>query len=537
MGLLERIQNNPIVRNLWARLVKHWRAALAVSIVVFGAASVMGYRAYTHMEHDNRFCTSCHLMDDPYKRFAASKHSTIECHDCHKSTRIEQMEQLYQTVFKNPAKIQKHASVPNAVCVACHESGDSTQWKQVKATAGHRMHMESRDPRLKGLQCIVCHGGTDLHSFAPVQKTCGRAGCHVNQHIRLGRMGDLQLYCATCHDYLARATDIVLDSLGRALTPQAQQCLSCHAMRQRLGDMEIAADPHRGRCGLCHNPHKQTTAQGAITSCTSAGCHTRTDTLAFHKGIPHPEQCVVCHKAHSFRVEGADCTRCHRNIPREPTTRSAAGRPIRDLASTSWDAQVPAAPTSPAGAPRASHGDHRGLKCSACHDSQQRHGALRIRSINDCRGCHHVGAARADCSTCHRNVRPSAPRAITFTLNAGNRSVTHTLRFAHTPHTKFECSRCHTATADRAPTAGDCAGCHADHHATTTTCAGCHQGSAAILAKHKLADHANCAAAGCHGQRGATLPNNRAFCLVCHATQQNHRPGRVCNDCHRVRAA
>ena len=341
MAALDRIRSNRIVVAMGARLARHWRAALVVSVVLLGAGSVAGFKAYHFIEHDNRLCLGCHLMDDPWKRFANSAHSKIECHDCHKSTRIEQMQQLYETVFHNPTKVKKHAVVPNTVCVACHENGDSTRWRQVAATAGHRLHMQSRDTALRGIQCITCHGTTELHAFASVEQTCARAGCHTDQHIRLGRMGDLQIYCSTCHNFMVRSTAVAMDSLGRALSPQAQQCLSCHAMQARLGRMEIAADPHKGECGMCHDPHKQATAKAAVKSCTSGSCHLGVDTVAFHRGIPHPDQCAACHAAHSFRVEGTNCTRCHQNIQHEAPSRRLTSKaeptPAREPATRSLE--------------------------------------------------------------------------------------------------------------------------------------------------------------------------------------------------------
>jgi nitrate/TMAO reductase-like tetraheme cytochrome c subunit len=541
MAVFDRIRNHRFVMAAWARLAGHWRAALVVCVLLASIAAVAGFRAFHYVEHDNRFCLSCHIMADPFARFSRSAHSKIECHDCHKATTGEKLHQVYATLVHNQSHIEKHAHVPNEVCEACHVRGDSARWRQIAATAGHRVHLQSRDSALRGVQCVMCHGGTELHAFASVETTCGRAGCHANQHVRLGRMADLQIYCATCHDFLARTTNVRLDSAGRPMSPQARQCLSCHAMQARLGAMEIAADPHRGQCGLCHDPHKQTTAKAAVKSCTSGSCHVGIDTIPFHRGVPHADQCAACHAAHSFRVEGANCTRCHRNIQQEPPThRLAQGRepqaPMKE-----WGKR-PAA-DSAAGVlqrprfPRFSHGDHRSERCASCHDSSARHGQLKFATDAGCQGCHHTGPAREDCVICHRSVRTGPARPLAFALTVTNRSVSRQVRFAHAPHARVQCSRCHAATPDRAPSRADCSGCHADHHGAAVTCSGCHQGSAAIVADHKLADHATCATGSCHGLRAADLPSTRAMCLTCHSAQQTHRPGRVCNECHRVRAS
>ena len=51
----------------WGRLAQKWRiAAVAVFTVALLVASVAGYRQWHYMQHDNRFCTTCHLMVDPF---------------------------------------------------------------------------------------------------------------------------------------------------------------------------------------------------------------------------------------------------------------------------------------------------------------------------------------------------------------------------------------------------------------------------------------------------------------------------------------
>jgi len=565
----------------WRGLSRGAKAVLTVMAVLLAAAgSVAGYRGYEYVEHSNQFCMSCHLMTDAYQRFARSAHSKIECHDCHKSSRASQMWQLYATVFQKPTAVRKHADVPNAICQKCHESGDSTRWSQVAATAGHRTHLMSSDSALRDIQCVVCHGGTDLHSFASVDQTCGKSGCHTSSQVQLGKMGDLSIYCATCHNFLAQSTAISMDSLGRALTPQATQCLSCHEMRRLLGDLDIASDPHRGVCGDCHNPHTQRTATAAVKSCTDAACHAQAmlDTVQFHRGVTTRDRCATCHRPHSFRVEGGDCLRCHANIRNERplgtrissgrespgATRSAATVPAHGTEATftlndphgagprrpdapsgthrelrvsalfgSSPPQQPAA-AGPVVLPRFSHGDHKAERCAACHDSRARHGTLKVRSAADCRGCHHLGEARADCASCHSPVRTSPALPVTFT-RPGRESVTRNVRFAHSTHTAVRCVQCHADGADRAPTLADCAGCHTPHHESPgSNCLTCHE-NARALTTHRRADHTNCSASGCHDSRAARLPDTRAACVVCHQVQLNHKPGRQCSACHQVR--
>ncbi len=540
------------VLDRWWRLALRWRIAIVgafTALVV--SASVAGYRQWNYMQHDNRFCTTCHLMVDPFQRFSRSVHAKLECHNCHEGRVPEQLHQLWLTVVERPNAIGRHARVPNQVCARCHISGDSTRWKIIAATAGHRVHLESRDPRLKAMRCVECHG-VSLHEFAPVDRTCLQSGCHDQNTIHLGRMARLtDLHCTTCHNFLAEAPGVAVDSLGQPLTPRAAQCLSCHAMQGKITGLDVARDPHQGVCGDCHNPHTQSSPQDV--SCTNAGCHGNWRSVSFHVGVPHPDRCTTCHQPHNWRVDGANCVRCHANIPRETPTRRVAATirtslkaptAVADFASLGgmmvWDtggeSQAPA--RAPAGRVRFSHGDHRGEACSSCHSSRVQHGQLLIKSAADCQRCHHSGPGRDRCVTCHDAASPASAALQTqqtFRLAAGQVTVTRRLPFDHQRHRSIACLQCHTTPVSRAPDGAACATCHASHHTPAANCVACH-GGANALTVHRVTDHPNCATAACHGQRAANLPPSRDMCLMCHTAQTRHAPGKVCEQCHRVLA-
>ncbi|HVO35116.1 MAG TPA: hypothetical protein VMT21_06090, partial [Gemmatimonadales bacterium] len=413
---------------------------------------------------------------------------------------------------------------------------------------------------LAGMRCVECHG-VSLHEFAPVDRTCLQKGCHDANTIRLGKMGQLtELHCTTCHNFLASAPGLAVDSLGQPLTPRAVQCLSCHVMQAKIKGLDIAHDPHGGVCGDCHNPHTQTKPQDV--TCTNAGCHATWRQVSFHVGVPHPERCTTCHEPHSWSVNGKNCVRCHADITRQAPTRGRraallptagssrssllAQTAVADFASSGavvWEdsgAQAQGGrPRSP-GAPavRFSHGDHSSQSCSTCHSSRVRHGELLVKSAADCERCHHVGAAREQCATCHRGATfPSAVLQTqqTYALVAKSATVTRRLPFDHGRHESVPCVRCHTNPVSRAPESAACASCHANHHRPDANCVACHAGANPI-ASHKPSDHPNCASAACHGPRAAGLPATREMCLMCHTTQTRHAPGQVCEQCHKVLA-
>ena len=540
----------------WRRVAPKWRITIAaIFAVAIVSASVAGYRQWHFMQHDNRFCTSCHLMVDPFQRFSRSVHARLECHNCHEGRLPEQMHQLWLTVVERPSAIGRHARVPNEVCARCHISGDSTRWKIVAATAGHRVHLESKSARLEGMRCVECHG-VSLHEFAPVDRTCLQAGCHDRNTIHLGKMSQLtDLHCTTCHNFLAEAPGVAVDSLGQPLTPRAAQCLSCHAMQGKITGLDIAQDPHQGVCGDCHNPHTQSSPQDV--SCTNAGCHATWRTVSFHVGVPHPDRCTTCHQPHNWRVDGKNCVRCHANIPREAPSAQRAGAAgtrtslraptaVADFASLggAWlgemgGAQQGGARRAPGGGGvRFSHGDHRGQACSACHSSRVQHGQLLIRSVADCQCCHHVGPGREQCATCHDTAalgRAALETQQSFKLAADQVTVTRRLPFEHQRHASVACVHCHTSSPARAPDGAQCGACHVNHHTATANCVACH-GGANALARHTVSAHASCSSASCHGARAANLPASREMCLMCHTTQTRHAPGKVCEQCHRVLA-
>jgi nitrate/TMAO reductase-like tetraheme cytochrome c subunit len=309
----------------WNRLGPRTRIAAAASVViVLAGGSLAGYRQYHYMMHDNEFCLSCHLMTNAYDRFQRSAHNQLSCHTCHPAG-PSTVWQLYATVFLNPTRVNKHAHVPNKTCASCHVRGDPAKWKIIATTAGHRVHLESTLPVLRDIQCVTCHSYS-VHEFSPNKQTCLQAQCHPDARIRLGIMSSRDIYCTTCHNFTAEAPTLTYDSLGEPLSPKAQQCYSCHEMREALNNMEFTHDPHRGECGMCHNPHTQVSKREAAATCTSSRCHATWRESSFHIGVPNPEQCTRCHVPHSWKVEGRNCLRCHQNIAHDRgRARAAAG--------------------------------------------------------------------------------------------------------------------------------------------------------------------------------------------------------------------
>ena len=541
------------------------KVVLGVAVVaLLAVGSVFMYQTYDYVQHDNQFCVECHLMQDPFERFAQSAHQGLGCKACHRPNIVQRSEMGLAQIVEQPDSIRVHAHVPNAICAECHIDGNPEEWRIIANTAGHRIHLESDDPALEGLNCVECHS-TGVHQFTPTDRTCGQGGCHENTEVRLGNMADLTIHCAACHDFASPvATAASPEQVATSLRPEAEECLSCHQMRAMLPDLP-ADEPHGAECGACHNPHEQTTPRQAVESCATGGCHAMPDTLTpYHRDLDPGvlEDCLACHSAHEFRIHGGgeDCLACHSDIyddapgqqisarPAPGAQRTREPEPVRLASAGPLDpalvrlalaTHAPAPTPTPAAQDTVAfwHGQHEGVECTACHSTEESHGALTVTGIRDCRACHHAGEPAADCGRCHearevRSLRSQVRRTMDIRLGSLDRP-TRMLSFRHGAHQELECQMCHSSGLSLTAAEVDCAACHEDHHGPDNECMACHPAPAADA--HNLDVHLGCGGAGCHETAPDLIkrvPRTRDFCNVCHQDMTDHRPGRNCADCH-----
>ncbi len=553
------------------------------AVALLGAAGVgsggyYAYQTYDWVQHDNDFCLSCHLMQQPYQLFAQSAHRGLGCKACHHPTFAARSQMALTQIIEQPDSLATHAEVPNEKCASCHIEGDPEKWEVIANTAGHRVHLESDDPSLQGLQCVQCHS-TSLHQFAATDETCAQSGCHTDVKIQLGKMGNFTIHCVACHSFNAPVEAQTSVTQARAvLAPTSNECLSCHVMRTLV---DIPPDePHRAVCSTCHNPHTQTTPHQAVETCAQSGCHDNVETLSpFHRGLNHRdvEDCTTCHKAHTFRVQGDDCLACHQDIfqRREPGAgdsasatpgRTASAAPVavpaavpmsdpvpgvrfatldltippglyRHGARSSGDVAVRESPAQATPGRRQvvfQHADHRTVACTECHSSSDRHGAVKLQGIQDCRSCHHQGPTSNQCQNCH------VPGSLNGTalsidkemdLSVAPQPIMRELPFDHGNHQRVECSTCHGSGLQRPVDQTACNSCHEDHHQATAQCTSCHVQPPASA--HTATAHVGCTGSACHVTPPFQgVPRQRNACLVCHQAQQDHQPGRECVVCH-----
>ncbi len=542
--------------------------AAAAAAVVVGFAG-FGTASWSYMQHDNGFCTGCHVMSPAYARFIESKHDTLSCHACHQQSIVASMRQLYLWVAERPEQIGPHAKVPTEVCSRCHVTGSGREtWQHIASTAGHRTHLESGSAVLKDIQCVTCHG-LEVHRFAPVDSTCAQALCHVTTGITLGKMqAQTSLHCVTCHRFTREVpTFLPQDSARGRLVPGVSECFSCHEMRAILAEFDAARDPHAGACGACHDPHEQARPQEAAATCTTSGCHADWRAEPFHMGVRHRklgQQCTLCHLPHAAKVDASDCAGCHAAV-RE---RRAGGRRLtpplpfdttKALHTVSWRAPAPERPRGkgdavlpdPGPAPRAAprpppaaappdtfpHDRHESLACIACHLSQREHGRLTFQPPRGCQICHHEAPAKLDCARCHTEGELARPDSVTVKVAvSGSPAREHPARFDHAQHRGTPCLDCHATavTLAAAPPVASCKECHDDHHAAGRRCGACHAAdSDEAVEAHAPPERGHLACDACHApETVARLMPDRAFCVTCHAEQRRHYAAEECTVCH-----
>jgi nitrate/TMAO reductase-like tetraheme cytochrome c subunit len=551
-----------------------WKVVIGlIAIGVLTGMAAGGTTFFVYSQNNNQFCISCHtLHDEVYQRFQQSKHhriANLRCHDCHDEPLVAEVNQVVKWMLLRPEQVGPHAPVPRNVCASCHiKSKPDSTWQRIIATAGHSVHLQTDTAKKLGVECLTCHGVT-AHRFVPVKATCEQSGCHKPMGIRLGKMADqTSLHCTTCHRFTVPVGDANDRHVALAeLVPRDQNCLSCHAMQRVIERFVPANDPHKGRCGDCHNPHTQTTPAAAYKTCENSGCHARADTLTpFHRGTHQAAlaRCGACHQEHSWKVQGSGCLDCHGDIykraPRIPfpsSRRSSAGTPrlvgrlatsgnaaeiVVELLAQEVTAQAPPETRRIAMARDTllfSHATHRGLRCTSCHSTTgPSHGSVTLRSARDCLTCHHgrtlqdLGGGTDACLHCHHaNGLPSHPQTVSVMTSTLAAPTTRRLPFAHTTHSGVACTECHTTPVTLAPES-KCASCHQSHHDEARTCTTCHSAYDAHRTKQV---HAGCGGSGCHSDPSVlALGARRNVCLSCHVDQANHKPGRECGTCHRV---
>lgn len=288
------------VRALRARKLRlpvpRGRELILVAVIGGGlaiAASIAGFRGYNYIEHDAKFCLSCHTMNSAYALWEQSGHKDIECHTCHAPDVMSNLHQLWIYATRRPDEVVKHAEIDRSICEKCHAGGGkASKWSRIIESPGHRIHVGKQR-----VECVQCHA-MSAHRFKPPKETC--ATCH--KQVTLTAAGSMaEMHCLQCHPFAAA-------DAKRPLKPDRAACLECHENLQISGEVFPAKAPMKWDCGKCHKPHQRLNISNA--ECKS--CH-ETMTEGVHRMKGHAS-CLDCHKPHGWNTTPASCASCHAAI-------------------------------------------------------------------------------------------------------------------------------------------------------------------------------------------------------------------------------
>ncbi|MGK5085712.1 hypothetical protein WDW37_20680, partial [Bdellovibrionota bacterium FG-1] len=252
---------------------------------------VIAWRGFHYIEHDPKFCTSCHTMGAAFTLWEKSAHKNVECHACHKADIASNLHQLWFYTTRRPDEVSKHAFVDKSTCLSCHtKEGNKSKWNQIMETGGHKFHVGQRN-----IECIQCHA-VSVHKFRPKEDLC--VGCHKTTTLAAaGKMAEM--HCLQCHNFTVADAKMTL-------RPDRSACLECHESMKIKQEVFPKDAPMQWACGECHKPHKKM----IIGKNDCKGCHADVK-KGIHSISSHTE-CLDCHKPHAWKIKDRKtCEACH----------------------------------------------------------------------------------------------------------------------------------------------------------------------------------------------------------------------------------
>ncbi|MBI2067723.1 MAG: cytochrome c3 family protein [Deltaproteobacteria bacterium] len=242
-------------------------------------SSLFIYRSYDYVQHDARFCQSCHIMQKPFEKWSTSPHHLVSCHECHKQPLSASLHQVWFYFTQQPKEVVRHPELDHKVCSRCHLSQDP-QWKLIGETAGHQVHFKKA-----GIDCLDCHMG-GVHNFIKPTDRC--IDCHTDKVEGPGKKMAF-MHCTDCHHFLAKSEE---------LRPDRKTCLECHQKIQ-VGKESFPEEAPMSTfdCSTCHKPHEKIRPDREL--CMT--CHS--DLKGGHPLFSKELSCTACHAPHRWRIQ------------------------------------------------------------------------------------------------------------------------------------------------------------------------------------------------------------------------------------------
>jgi nitrate/TMAO reductase-like tetraheme cytochrome c subunit len=279
------------------------RILLLVVIVIFfsgGAIVITGQPG---------FCNSCHIMNPYYESWEHSKHSKVNCLDCHLQPGFTgyvkgKINGLAQAVACVVGRVgtKPNATVEDDSCMRpeCHSTGEletkNLVYSGMKFT--HQVHVDHVVDGIK-ISCGLCHSHVE-----------GKEHFSVNREV-----------CFTCHFLKGSESDARLVQTG---------CQNCHEVPDKVIQRGFVTINHaefvsyKASCeDSCHKREIERPANVSATVCLNChdyGLERESDSVKLHEVHTDPEKLAAYtgqkHTTHAIKVE---CFACHGKVIHERT--------------------------------------------------------------------------------------------------------------------------------------------------------------------------------------------------------------------------
>lgn len=275
---------------------------LMIFIPLFLAASYVG----VEFSSNSRFCTTCHYMKPFYDSWKTSKHSKVECVECHYppgfthklAGKFKASVSLVKYITRQYGT-KAYVEIDDSSCLqeGCHSRQKlkgKTKFKDV--VFDHSSHLAGFRKVTK-LRCTSCHAQIVQRSHIMVTS----ASCFLCHFKNKPEYENLSK-CLQCHkDYLMTAKkETMIDH--KKIIDRKVDCYSCH-----YDIIRSSGIVPKSRCHLCHSEEKRIAKYN--------------DTKFMHKKhvTEHKVDCLQCHTEiqHEMSkredVVSLDCSKCHPN--------------------------------------------------------------------------------------------------------------------------------------------------------------------------------------------------------------------------------
>ena len=261
---------------------KSARIIIISVLLIFSVGTLYtAYKVNDYFENNPKACSVCHVHDIANKAWGTSVHNGINCHECHHSTKIDQMRQLYNFVVLGHNKVSpRHGEVivPLKTCFSCHWEKNA---KFPNAPNISRSRYHAKHVFIERIECTKCHGYR-THQFSLEERYC--LTCHKGKEVH--GTGMEKLACLNCH------TDRTAN-----LRPGPGKCLFCHGSEKYRKELLAG-----GTLDVTHFQPDERVINRAVK-------------IKRPEGAPMQFNCYECHKPHkSARPDWGDCFSCHKNI-------------------------------------------------------------------------------------------------------------------------------------------------------------------------------------------------------------------------------